>query len=184
MSDAITTDKPVWIKTVLNEFEQPLLRYAAQITGDVELARDVVQETFLKLCREDVGNQNGHLPRWLYTVCRHGAIDIHRQRRKMRVISDDVAEPLADATANPAMLAERFDEHRRLAAAIGTLAQNQREVVYLRFSGGLSYKDIAAVTSLSVSNVGYLIHTAIREIRGQMGDDSPTELRNTNRAKP
>jgi RNA polymerase sigma-70 factor (ECF subfamily) len=42
-------------------------------------------------------------------------------------------------------------------------------VVRLKFQHGLSYKEIAAVTELSVSNVGYLIHTAIKKLRTELG---------------
>ena len=46
-----------------------------------------------------------------------------------------------------------------------SLPKNQREVVYLKFQSDLSYKEISEVTKLSVSNVGVLIHTALRAIR-------------------
>jgi hypothetical protein len=51
---------------------------------------------------------------------------------------------------------------------LATLPRNQREVVYLRFQGGLSYREISAVTGLSVSNVGFLLHTAVRAIRSHL----------------
>ena len=51
---------------------------------------------------------------------------------------------------------------------IEKLPKNQREVVYLKFQSDLSYKEISEITKLSVSNVGFLIHTAVRAIREQM----------------
>ena len=45
------------------------------------------------------------------------------------------------------------------------LPDNQQEVVRLKFQDGLSYKEIAGVTGLTVSNVGFLIHTAIHTLR-------------------
>ena len=51
---------------------------------------------------------------------------------------------------------------------VETLPKNQREVVYLKFQCDLSYKEISSVTNLSVTNVGFLIHTAVRAIRKQM----------------
>ena len=45
------------------------------------------------------------------------------------------------------------------------LPKNQREVVYLKFHCDLSYKEISKVTKLSVSNVGFLMHTALKTIR-------------------
>lgn len=51
---------------------------------------------------------------------------------------------------------------------VKTLPKNQREVIYLKFQCDLSYKEISSITSLSVSNVGFLIHTAVRAIREQI----------------
>ena len=51
---------------------------------------------------------------------------------------------------------------------VETLPKNQREVIYLKFQCDLSYKEISEVTRLSVSNVGFLIHSAVRAIRKQM----------------
>ena len=48
---------------------------------------------------------------------------------------------------------------------LDSLPKNQREVVYLKFQCDLSYKEISEITKLSVSNVGFLLHTALRTIR-------------------
>ena len=64
-----------WVVDALDRHERPLLRYAKWLLGDVEMARDVVQETFLRLCREDRARVDGHLAAWLFTVCRNLALD-------------------------------------------------------------------------------------------------------------
>ena len=56
---------------------------------------------------------------------------------------------------------------------VETLPKNQREVIYLKFQSDLSYKEISEVTKLSVSNVGFLIHSAVRAIRKQMLLEAP-----------
>ena len=48
---------------------------------------------------------------------------------------------------------------------LGDLSPNQQEVVRLKFQDELSYKQISSVTGLTVSNVGFLLHTAIRRLR-------------------
>ena len=51
-----------WIRDVLEEYQAALTRYAMRITGDLEKARDVVQDTFLKLCRQEparIGRTSG-----------------------------------------------------------------------------------------------------------------------------
>ena len=45
---------------------------------------------------------------------------------------------------------------------------NQQEVVHLKFQSGLSYREISDVTGLSVSNVGFLLHTALARLREQV----------------
>ena len=48
------------------------------------------------------------------------------------------------------------------------LPKNQREVVYLKFQCDLSYKEISEITKLSVTNVGFLMHTALKNLRKEV----------------
>jgi len=54
------------------DYEKPLVRCAAHITGDVERALEVVQDTFLKLCRQKPAHIRSHPAQWLHAVCRNG----------------------------------------------------------------------------------------------------------------
>jgi RNA polymerase sigma-70 factor (ECF subfamily) len=58
---------------------------------------------------------------------------------------------------------------------VQTLPKNQREVIYLKFQCDLSYKEISDITKLSVTNVGFLIHTAVRNIRQQMLSETASQ---------
>ncbi len=168
MTDAKKPNRLAWIRCVLGEYEAPLTRYAARITGDVDLARDVVQETFLRLCAQDQAEVDGRLPQWLYTVCRSRALDVRRKERRMQALSDDQVEACPSTDRDPARVAQRREGTSRVLQALAVLPDNQQEVVRLRFQGGLSYKEIAGVTGLTVTNVGYLIHTAIKAIRERL----------------
>jgi RNA polymerase sigma-70 factor (ECF subfamily) len=53
----------------------------------------------------------------------------------------------------------------RVSAAMSALPPSQQEVLRLRFQNGFSYKQIAGITGLSVTNVGFLIHTGIQRLR-------------------
>ena len=46
-------DKHAWVRSAVARYEGPLTLYAARLLGDADRARDVVQDTFLKLCRQD-----------------------------------------------------------------------------------------------------------------------------------
>src|SRR5262249_10130748 len=77
------------------------------------------------------------------------------------------SEP-SPAAHSPSDAAEQRDTASAVLRMLETLPENQQEVVRLKFQDGLSYKEIAAITGLSVSNVGFLIHTAIRTLRTRL----------------
>jgi RNA polymerase sigma-70 factor (ECF subfamily) len=157
MSD---TPKSRWIVEALELHESSLIRYARWILQDLESAREVVQETFLRLCKEDPARVEGHLAQWLFTVCRNLAFDARKKEARMTPLGDTeiaVAPDMEDRRAVSQIL-----------QVVETLPKNQREVIYLKFQCDLSYKEISEITKLSVTNVGFLIHSAVRAIRKQM----------------
>jgi len=81
-----------WLAAVLREYEHPLTLYATRITKDLERARDVVQEAFLRLMREDRQLIEPRVAEWLYTVCRNKALDVRRKESRMTALSDTAAE--------------------------------------------------------------------------------------------
>ncbi len=56
-----------WIESMVNRYERPLLAYASRLFGgDGTLAQDAVQETFLRLCREDREAIESRVAAWLF----------------------------------------------------------------------------------------------------------------------
>ncbi len=157
-----------WVRTALERHEAPLVRYAARITGDAESARDVVQETFLRLCRADRDKVGDHLAAWLYTVCRNLALDHRRKEQRMTPLDEAATAALPGHGAPASALAERAEARSRADSLLSPLPPNQQEVIRLKFQEGLSYGDISRITGLSTSNIGYLIHTGLKTVRRQI----------------
>jgi RNA polymerase sigma-70 factor (ECF subfamily) len=164
-----------WVQAAVAEYEGRLLRYAAQITGDRERAADVVQDTFLKLCRQSRPELDGHLAEWLYTVCRNRALDMHRREKRMRALTVEQEQGESSAEPDQTLAVEQQDLARHVLQLVAGLSENQQEVVRLKFQDGLSYREISRITQLSVSNVGYLIHTAIQRLRTQLDPPGPSD---------
>jgi RNA polymerase sigma-70 factor (ECF subfamily) len=154
-----------WVRGVLLRFEGDLLRYARRIVGDEEHARDVVQETFLKLWRNDRQAIDGHLVEWLYTVCRNQAVDVRRKEQRMQLLAEESLAVQESTETAPATFAERQDSAAHVLDLVDRLPANQQEVIRLKFQSGLSYREISRVTGLTVSHVGVLIHTGLKSIR-------------------
>jgi len=158
------------VELAQREHEGPLTGYAASLLGgDWDRARDVVQDTFIKLYRQDPALVSGKLKSWLYTVCRNRSIDVLRKENPMRTSGGEAFERLNDSRPDPSVMAERRERHDEVMRFVDRLPENQREVIRLKFQGDLSYKEISEITDLSVSNVGFLIHTGIKRLRMMMG---------------
>jgi len=163
-----------WVRTLLGEHEHALLAYTRRITGDLELARDVVQEAFLRLLRADKSEVEGHARRWLYRVCRNRALDVTRKEFPMQTFDPAVEDQLRAAPGgDPAGAAQRAEQAGEIHASLALLPDAQREVLELRFGHGLSYREISAVTEHSIGHVGWLIHHGIRALRTRLarGDE-------------
>lgn len=152
----------------------PLTRYASRLLGgDLDRAHDVVQDTFVKLMAQPPEAVNGHAVEWLFTVCRHRALDVLRKESRMRTFGEGEAERVTADDPRPGRALEHAETHAALLRLIGGLPPNQQEVVRLKFQNGFSYKEIARITELSVSNVGFLIHTAVARLRTEFAAQRP-----------
>jgi RNA polymerase sigma factor (sigma-70 family) len=161
------------IRRAMEVHQGRLIAFAWRITGDIESARDVVQDTFLRLCRQDLDAIEDHLPAWLFRVCRNRALDVRKKERPMRPLPD-TEDPPDTACADQHDQLEQTDGTRRILAALSGLPATQAEALRLRFQEELSYKQISVVTGHSVSHVGVLIHDGIRSIRRRLaGEGGP-----------
>jgi len=163
-----------WIAQAMRTHERPLMRYATRLLGNVESARDVVQDSFLKLCKQSPEELDGHLRAWLFTVCRNRAFDLLRRKDgQMGTLQEH--EPAVEQIDTVAAQEESGLVRDQIAA----LPDRQQEVLRLKFQEGLSYREIAAITDVSVSNVGFLLHTALKTLRGRLGGEvAPASGRN------
>ena len=153
-----------WIRTLVDAHAANLSRYVTSILHDHDTAKDVVQDAFVRLWQEPRKNVEGHERPWLFRVCRNRALDYRRKGGRLQAMNSATEQTPID-TPDPQAQAEEQDNHTQLLQLVRTLPDNQQEVVRLKFQNGMSYKEIAGVTALSVSNVGFLLHTAINTLR-------------------
>ncbi|MDZ4821235.1 MAG: sigma-70 family RNA polymerase sigma factor [Planctomycetota bacterium] len=154
------------IHEALNRYEVPLVRYALRLTGNLECARDLVQETFLRLCNEPAIASQPYLAQWLFTVCRRLACDVRRQESRMKSYQEQSA--VMTPPVEPPEAVAQEEQLSRVLSLLGSLPSNQQEVVRLKFQNQFSYKEISTVTGLTVTNVGFLLHTALKTLRERL----------------
>ena len=165
-------DQDELIKRAIKEYESALINYTKSIIRDSEKAKDVVQETLIKLYQQETEKVSKSLKSWLFTVCRNRCFDIIRKEKRMTNMDDNKVEIIHDTADDPGKAAERSDQRNQILGFLDKLPDNQKEFIRLKFEGGMSYKEISQVTNLSVSNVGFLIHAGIKRLRGMLTDQT------------
>src|SRR5918997_209775 len=164
-----------WVRAAVGRFEGPLTLYASRLLRDVEAARDVVQETFLRLCTRDRAQVEPHLAEWLFTVCRNRTLDVLRKEGRMARLSEEQLHVVPSPDPSPQDVLERRDDAAHALRLLEALPESQREVLRLKFQNGFTYREISRITGHSVTNVGYLMHAGMKTIRGRMlAGDQPT----------
>lgn len=163
------------LQDAVARYHRPLVAYAMSRTGNLERARDAAQDTLLKLCQQSADKLEQDIqPRlapWLFTVCRNQVIDMHRKEQHMTATDTNTLDQTHQSSATsdgPSADAEAHEQQDHLLGLVDALPGNQREVVQLRFQGGLAYREIADITGHSVSYVGVLLHDAIKHLRQQL----------------
>jgi RNA polymerase sigma-70 factor (ECF subfamily) len=91
-------------------------------------------------------------------------------------------ESFAADRESPTDAAERVDAYGRVVEAMAGLPPRQQEVVRLKFQHGLSYKEIGQVMNLTATNVGFILHTAIKACGPSSGADGEGALTSDGRA--
>jgi RNA polymerase sigma factor (sigma-70 family) len=156
------------VRAALDRYEAPLIRYATRLTGNSEIARDVVQDTFVKLCTADWAKIEAHLAPWLYRVCRNRAFDVLKKEKRMQPLAEGQTEARPDTKPVPDAAAEGHEAEAMVHAVIAELPEKNQEIFRLKFQHELSYKEISEVTGHPVNNIRYVIHTTLKTLRQQL----------------
>jgi RNA polymerase sigma-70 factor (ECF subfamily) len=172
--DETSTETPECetIQGLFAALESPLLSYALRLLHDRALAEDAVQEAFVRLHAHfpDVRDRRA----WLYRTVHNLALN--ERRRDQRIVpltssADDSPGPgadLADAQLLPDEAIVRWESIGLVRLSLDALDERSRQLVHMKFSEDLSYKEMSARTGLTVGHVGYLLHHALKTIATEL----------------
>lgn len=149
---------------------------AMGIVGDYHAAKDVVQESFVKVLGSigSLSNPERFRP-WLRNVVRRTALDALR-RRKVAGRSgtklpgqDSDSAPLPTEDLSPDEVMAKAELREQIREEIASLPETQREVVMLKYLEGLSYEEIAETCGLSVGTIESRLFRARATLRTTLG---------------
>lgn len=161
---------------LVRRYERGLLRYLRRMLGDLELARDALQATWLQLhLKCHLFGEDQPLRPWLYTVAANQAIDASRVNRRHRLASIDgsdcpgqTGKPLVERIpareVEPPVRAERCEQRADIRRAVNRLPIQLRQLVFLIFFEGLKYRDAAQRLGIPEGTVKSRMHRAFSKL--------------------
>jgi RNA polymerase sigma-70 factor (ECF subfamily) len=164
------TSSAGFVEALVRDYQNALFGYARSLVRDEAAAQDIVQDTFLRLLQKPPAPDNARA--WLFRVCRSRAIDWWRRRHAIPILENegttDFFERQPDEANTPDTAMLHTEAIGVLSQQLATLSPRQRELVRLKFQAGLSYKEIADTTGLTVTNVGFILHSTLATLRQRM----------------
>ena len=147
-----------------------LFRYLDRLSGEPDLAADLVQEAFVRLA--DRGEMPDRPALWLVTVALNlfRNVKTTRSRRRRLLTATRVEATLADSPPNPAERVQAEETRAQVRRAIDRLEDRDRQLLLLR-AEGYSYRDMASVLGLNENSVGTLLARAKRAFREAYQED-------------
>lgn len=138
---------------LVQRYQGPLVGYLTGIVNDAERARDLAQETFLRIYRHaSVYRTTSRFTTWLFHIARNVARDELRSRRRRPQLCS-AEEQVIDATPATGSLSETLERREVVLRALGQLAARDRVLIILRDLQGCSYEEIADRTGLALGTV-------------------------------
>ncbi len=147
------------ISSLIERHSRRVRDYILMMVKDRDIAEDIFQETFIKAVRvidEGRYSDNGKFLSWILRIAHNQVIDYFRAQRQNKSVTEadagyDMLGTLrfAERTVEDSMVSDQIE--RDVRALVDLLPAEQREVVMLRYFSGLSFKDIAEQTDVSIN---------------------------------
>lgn len=164
---------------LVERYVRPLGGYLRRLSGSDAVAEELFQQTWLSVLehinRFDPNAEHANFKAWLFRIASNKAFDRHRRTKRDRKAFDTLRLTHAEAsTAEAEGGLVRGEDAVRVRAAVEQLPEAQRQVVLLRYYGGLKFVEIAEMLGCPLNTALGRMHKAIKKLRSTLdeGTDS------------
>jgi RNA polymerase sigma-70 factor, ECF subfamily len=164
-------EKRTQLESLYKEYFKKIARYAYARIGDKIEAEDIAGEVFLRALDSLKTYQERGLPMqaWLFKIAHNLVVDCLTKKSKNKIVPLETYE--LPEKSDPVLSAETNLEIIRVKKAMQDLTEDQREVVYLRFFGGLSSKEVAGLLKKNDGAIREMQSAALEKLRNILNID-------------
>jgi RNA polymerase sigma-70 factor (ECF subfamily) len=162
-------------EVLVTEFERPIVRFLYRYLGNLEEAKEVCQEVFIKVFRGLPNFQNHcSLKTWIYRITLNTVLNEKRrwyQRLKDRFMGlEGITQTKFDSQPDPEMSLTISERCRSVTRALRNLRPDHRAILVLRDLEGLSYQEISAALGLNIGTVKSRLARSRQEMKDAIKD--------------
>ena len=170
---ALQGKEAAWCKLV-KRYEKCVYGYALRMTNNPADALDLMQETFLSVCRNlaDFKHQSS-FKTWLLSLAYYKCMDFYRRKKLPFSDVDNLDEyETAEPTSCPNFNLEQVQDSQMLMNALANLNFEQKLVVELKIFQQQTFEDIANQTGLSTNTIKSRFYTGLNKLKGLLEGSS------------
>ena len=164
-------DDPEVFQALYRRYFKRVYAYVAARIGNPHDAEDVVSEVFLKVLknlRDMRSRQPASFAAWLFVTARNTVTDYYRRNgHATALVQLDEAAPVAAEEQEPEHVAGQREIAAQLGALVGALPERKREIVTLKYYGGLRNHEIAIVLGIGEKTVAAYLSRALDELQSK-----------------
>lgn len=158
------------VERLFRRHADELFRYLARQCGDPHLARDAVQETFVKL-QQTPPTSSGAVRAWLFRTGTNVIRDVHKvDANRRRLLERHRGRvPAPEPPSDPSVDLERREDRARLRDALASLRERERTALLMR-EEGFKHREIAEALGTTTGTVGTLIARSLAKLESHLLD--------------
>jgi RNA polymerase sigma-70 factor (ECF subfamily) len=164
--------EPEALRELFESHKDKVYSIALRYSGDSAVAMDIAQDVFLKLFSAIHNFRGGaNFDSWLYRIVVNSCLDQKRRTRRLIPLVDGLLDALQSPGASALDQVVRSELSSRLRSAVARLPAEQRIVIVLRYTQGLSYDEIAEILGCSTGTVASRLNRIHKTLGRRLGGD-------------
>ena len=164
---ARTTADPTALTALYDHYFPLVFKYVLYRVSDAQIADDLVSQIFERMLTDLARYQPGQAPfgAWLFGIARHVVGDHYRSQKRRHWLSLESLFDLPSLDPVPDEIILKNEQGDHLLFSLAKLANRERDLIGLKFAGGLTNREISTLTRLSEANVGVILYRAMKRLR-------------------
>jgi RNA polymerase sigma-70 factor (ECF subfamily) len=167
--------EPATFAAIYDHYFPRIYNYMRYRVGDAASADDLTAQVFTCTLAKLHNFQSSRAPfaAWLFAIARNAVTDYLRFQKRHPRLALDTLRDHASRELTPDESVIRNETRDELIAALARVSERERDILALKFAGGLTNRHIAKLVGESESNVGVILFRTVRRLRSELEGIKP-----------